>query len=250
MTLVAAWLPTRRVVRVSPLAALRPDDTTSPRTETGRLRVALGLLTVAAGVGLLGLAAATHVLPVLLAGGGLTFTGVLVLGPVLVPALIRTLGRVAGRALGPAGRLAAGNAVRNPRRAAATTASLLIGVTLTTAVLTGMASSRSALVEEMDRQHPIDVTLTGTAGALPDDIVDRVAAVDGIADAAAVRGTTAQVGDLGDYPVLAAPARGTPAAELFRGGQVPVPDEGTVVVPWDALGGEHRRRPAGHPRGR
>ena len=26
VTLVAAWLPTRRVVRVSPLAALRPDD--------------------------------------------------------------------------------------------------------------------------------------------------------------------------------------------------------------------------------
>ncbi|WP_322937628.1 ABC transporter permease [Nocardioides bizhenqiangii] len=176
VTLLAAWLPTRRVVRVSPLAALRPDDTTSVRTATGRLRVALGVLAVAAGVALLGLAVVTQVLPVLLAGGCLTFTGVLVLGPVIVPALIRALGGVAGGVLGPAGRLAAGNAARNPRRAAATAASLLIGVTLTTAVLTGMASSRSALEAEMDEQHPIDMTLTGTAGSLPSDLLDRVAA--------------------------------------------------------------------------
>lgn len=238
VTLVAAWLPTRRAVRVSPLAALRPDDTTSPHTAAGRLRVALGVLMVAAGVVLLGLAAVSHVLPVLLVGGGLTFSGVLVLGPVLVPALIRAVGSVAGRALGPAGRLAAGNAVRNPRRAAATSASLLIGVTLTTAVLTGMASSRSALAEEMDQQHPIDMTLTSTAGPLPRDLVDRVAAVDGVTAAAAVLGTIAQVGDVGDYPVLAAPARGTAAADLFRGGRVPAPRAGTIVVPWDALGEE------------
>ena len=62
----------------------------------------------------------------------------LLLGPVVVPALISLCGWVAGRLLGPAGRLATGNAVRNPRRTAATTASLLIGVTLTTAVLTGL----------------------------------------------------------------------------------------------------------------
>ena len=58
------------------------------------------------------------------------------------PALIRVGGRLRPVA-GPARRLAADNAVRNPRRTAATTASLLVGVTLTTAVLTGLASSRS-----------------------------------------------------------------------------------------------------------
>lgn len=232
--LVAGWLPTRRAVRVSPLAALRPDDSASPRTAAGRLRLALAVLTVVAGAGALGLAAASAALPLLLAGGVLTFTGVLLLGPVLVPALIRCLGWIA-RPLGPAGRLASGNAARNPRRAAATTASLLVGVTLTTAVLTGMASSRSALEEEMNRQHPVDVALTSAEGALPGVLADRAARVAGVTATAAVAGTTAAIGDLGDYPVLAVPEAGTPAAEVVRGGRVPAPRADTIVVPWGAL---------------
>ncbi|NHA00804.1 ABC transporter permease [Nocardioides sp. W3-2-3] len=139
VTLVAAWLPTRRVVQVSPLAALRPDDSTRVRTTTGRLRIALGVLLLGAGTAALALAVATAAPPPLVAGGAAVFLGVLMLGPVVVPALIGAAGRLAGRLLGPSGRLAAGNAVRNPRRTAATTASLLVGVTLTTAVLTGLA---------------------------------------------------------------------------------------------------------------
>ena len=42
VTLVASWLPTRRVVRVSPLVALRPDDGIDARTTAGRLRIATG----------------------------------------------------------------------------------------------------------------------------------------------------------------------------------------------------------------
>ncbi len=88
----------------------------------------------------------------MLAGGAPSFVGVLLLGPVLVPALIRLVGRAAG--VGPVRRLAAGNAVRNPRRTATTAASLLVGVTLTTAVLTGLASSRTAIDRDMDDELP------------------------------------------------------------------------------------------------
>ena len=90
----------------------------------------------------------------MIAGGAAVFTGVLLLGPILVPALIRVAGRVSGRVLGPPGRLAAANAVRNPRRTATTTASLLVGVTLTTAVLTGLASARGAVADDMDVVAP------------------------------------------------------------------------------------------------
>ncbi|UMG93938.1 ABC transporter permease [Nocardioides sp. TF02-7] len=236
VTLVAAWLPTRRVVRVSPLAALRPDDSTSPRTGAGRRRVALGLLTVAAGVAGLVAAVATGGYPVLMAGGAATFLGVLVLGPVLVPALVRAAGPVTGRLLGPAGRLASGNAVRNPRRTAATAASLLIGVTLTTAVLSGMASSRSAVSEAMDRQHPVDMAVTG-AGTVPADLVRRVAAVDGVAATAPVRGTTARVAGIGETPVLAAPALTDPDVRaVVHGDELPAPGDGRVLLPWDELG--------------
>lgn len=231
VTLVAAWLPTRRVVQVSPLAALRPDDSTRVRTSTGRVRIALGVALLGAGTAGLALAIATAAPPALVAGGAAVFLGVLMLGPVVVPALIGPAGRAAGRLLGPAGRLAAGNAVRNPRRTAATTASLLVGVTLTTAVLTGLASSRSALAAEMDDQHPVDLALTG-ARPLPADVVTQVGAVPGVAAVTAVPGATARVPGLDALPVLAVPA--DEGGVLH--GELPTPRPRQIVLPWDALG--------------
>ncbi len=228
--LVAAWLPTRRVVQVSPLAALRPDDSTRLRTTTGRARVALGILLVLAGCAAFVVAVGSAVPAALVAGGTATFLGVVLLGPVVVPALVRALTRVAGRAMGPAGRLAAGNAVRNPRRTAATTASLLVGVTLTTAVLTGLASSRSALATEMDQQHPIDIALTG-ADPLPDDVAERAAAVDGVAATVTVPGTPATVA--GERLPLLAP--GDDAGPVLHG-RLPHARPREVLVPWDLLG--------------
>lgn len=228
--LVAAWLPTRRVVQVSPLAALRPDDSTRLRTTTGRTRVALGLLLVLAGCAAFVVAVGSAVPAALMAGGTATFLGVVLLGPVVVPALVRALTTVAGRAMGPAGRLAAGNAVRNPRRTAATTASLLVGVTLTTAVLTGLASSRTALAAEMDQQHPIDIALTGAA-PLPADVAERAATVAGVDATATVPGAPATVaGD--ELPVL---APSDTAVDILHG---PLPElrPREVLVPWDLLG--------------
>ena len=149
-----------RVAALSPQAALQPDRGIDVGTPAGRWRIAAGLGLVVAGAGLLGLAILSHLVPVMIAGGAAMFTGLLLLGPVLMPALVRFGGLALRPVLGMAGRLAAANAVRNPRRTAATTASLLVGVTLTTAVLTGLASSRVAVDAEMDRSHPLDATLT------------------------------------------------------------------------------------------
>lgn len=234
VTVVAAWLPTRRVVRVGPLAALRPDDSTSVRTGAGRVRVALGLVAIALGVGLLANAVDAHSAMTMVAGGAVSFTGVLMLGPVLVPALVRALGALTGRLVGTPARLATENAVRNPRRTAATTASLLVGVTLTTAVLVGLASSRSAVEEDLDRDYPVDVTLTGSHSALPADLVDRVRAAPGVGSAVALTGTSATVPGVGRLPVVAATGadavvRGTPGMAAPRPGQ--------IWVPWDLMEG-------------
>ncbi|GAA3516700.1 ABC transporter permease [Nocardioides daeguensis] len=232
VTVVAAWLPTRRAVRVSPLAALRPDDSTRVRTRSGRIRLALGGLAVGVGVLALAAAVATANVGALAVGGTAVFVGVLLFGPVLVPALIRAAGPLTQRLLGPAGRLAAGNAVRNPRRTAATTASLLVGVTLTTAVLAGMASSRAALAADMDEQHPIDLAVTGT-GPLPAETLDRLEAIDGVAAAVPVPGAVARIGDLDPLPLLPATVDGD-AKVLY--GDLPVPGPDQVLVPWDLVG--------------
>nr|WP_258562775.1 ABC transporter permease [Nocardioides sp. MAH-18] len=245
VTLVAAWLPTRRTVRVSPLAALRPDDSTSVRTGAGRVRVVLGLLAVAAGASLLALSISAHDPGAMVAGGVTSFTGVLLLGPVLVPALIRVVGGVGGRVAGAPARLAAQNAVRNPRRTAATTASLLVGVTLTTAVLVGLASSRSAVDEDLDRDYPIDLAVTAADRPLPADLLERVRAVRGVGTAIALEGASARVSGAGRLPVLAASGIAS-VAHGSPGMAAPAPGE--IWLPADVAGprrvtvevGEHR----------
>lgn len=228
VTVAASWLPTRQVVRVDPLAALRPEGAPSTRTAAGRLRIGLGVLLVLAGAGLLALAVDRHDDLVMVAGGGLAFVGVLALGPLIVPALITVVGAGAGRLLGTSARLAAANSVRTPRRTATTTAALLVGVTLTTAVLIGMASTRGALDRLMAEQHPVDLALT-SAEPLPDDVIRRIGGAAGVADAVAVTGTT---GSIDGTPVtVLAPDR---ADRVLHDRGLP-PQEGVVRLPPDLL---------------
>jgi len=215
VTVLAAWLPTLRATRVPPVAALGPDDSTRLATGAGRLRLAAGLVALVGGAGLLAYAVSLSrggsddlggPVPVLsmLAGGTVAFAGLVLLGPVLVPALVRVGGRAVGTVAGPTARLAADNASRDPRRTGAATASLLVGVTLTTAVLVGIASTRSVVDDEMATQHPLDATVARTAGLLPAASVDRLSAVPGVERAAAVPGAVARVGGgVGEVTVVA-----------------------------------------------
>lgn len=237
-TLVGAWWPARAVVRVSPLAALRPAADTGVRTRAGRLRVALGGLGMALGVAALAVAVVTGSVLALLAGGMTSFVGVLLLGPILVPALLRLVGGLLGRT-GPSARIAVANAVRNPRRSAATTASLLVGVTLTTAVLTGTASARGALDDQMDAEHPVDVALTG-ASAAGNDLVTDVRETPGVEGAVAVPGVVAENDDLGQVTVL---GPGDDVRAIGRDPQALTAAEGEILVPTSLVGNTDREVP-------
>ncbi|MGJ9411679.1 ABC transporter permease [Aeromicrobium sp. CF4.19] len=225
-TLLAAWWPTRAVVRVSPLAALRPAADPGVQTGSGRWRIALGTIVVVLGAGVLAAAAAAESMELLMLGGITSFVGVLLLGPLVVPALLRLLGGALGRT-GPSARIASANAVRNPRRSAATTASLLVGVTLTTAVLTGMASARGTLDDQMDADHPVDVALTGTS-AVDESLLTAVQDAPDVDDAVAVPGAVADVEAIGDVTVLG------PSAEeqaVAREAEALTAGEGEILVP-------------------
>lgn len=245
VTMVASWLPTRRVVQVSPLAALRPAIAGDVHTTTGLVRPALAALLLVIGLVLLGLAMVHDSTALMVAGGGSVFTGVLLFGPVLVPRLVRII----GAPLGTAGRLAAKNAVRNPRRTATTTASLLVGVTLTTAVLTGMSTWRSSLDEQIGRDHPIDVTLTSPKQPVTADLLDRVRHTPGVERAIAVNGAVARVAGLGEpIPVVAAPATAhataQPTAQVARdGGAFARVQPGTIRIDSEAFGRNLGLRP-------
>ena len=226
VTVAAAWLPTRSATKVPPLSALRPDTGPDARSTAGRVRLALATLALVVGAAALVGSIVAEVVPLMLVGGMVAFVGVLLLGPWLVPALVRAAGRLAGD--GPVRRLATGNAVRNPRRTATTAASLLVGVTLTTAVLTGLASSRTGLDEEMDSSHPLDATLSATRAPLAADLADRVADAPGVDETLALDGTFATI-DGEALPIAA--VDGQPG--VVRGTHDLSPADGTVLLPYE-----------------
>ncbi|WP_182114244.1 MULTISPECIES: ABC transporter permease [unclassified Actinotalea] len=204
VTVAAALAPAVAATRVAPLAALRPAGTPTLAERSSRLRLwAAGLLTVG-GAGALVLGPVVAVLADLvvglalgLVGGTLSFVGV-VLGAVFwVPRLVGSAGRVLARSGGPAARLAAANSVRNPRRTAATSSALLIGVTLVGMMATGAATSRTSLTSTLEGKYPVDVAVGTLANAepLPTGLADQLRAVDGVADVTELTGALVDVVD-------------------------------------------------------
>lgn len=186
VTLAAAWWPSRRATRVSPLEAMRPVGASAARSTAGALRIAAGVVLILLGAWALVSGASSRSVPVGVGGGLVSFGGVLLLGVILVPAAIRLLGALT-RGLGVPGRLAVDNATSNPGRAAATSAALLVGVTLITMTSVGAASATRTAEEEISAANPIDVivrTITapqqdgsspGAPGALEPDLARRLA---------------------------------------------------------------------------
>ena len=90
------------------------------------------------------------------AGVLLLFLGVAMLSSRLVRPIAAAVGLPARSAGGVAGKLASGNAVRNPGRTAATAAALMIGIALVSFIATltnGMkASNREAIEEQIARR--------------------------------------------------------------------------------------------------
>lgn len=154
VTLGAAWWPTRRATRVAPMAALQPAAVPVAASRPGLVRVAASVLLLGAGAAGLVLASSSHDILLGVASGLLSFIGVLVAAVFFVPAGIRALGAALR---GVPGRLAVGNTVANPGRAAATSAALLIGVTLITMTSVGAASAEKTAMSEIDQNYPADV---------------------------------------------------------------------------------------------
>ncbi|MGW4499664.1 ABC transporter permease [Micromonospora sp. NPDC004336] len=175
ITVGAALLPAWRGTRVPPVAALT-DAAVQPSRGAGRLRLAVGALVFAAGIAaLVGAAPAVQVVLVA-AGGVLTFFGIVLFGPVLVPALVRVLGWPARRLFGATAGLAVANAVRNPRRIAATATALVIGIGLVSAFVVGARSTKEGIERSVDAEIGVDWLVTGIGGDLPAPLVDELRA--------------------------------------------------------------------------
>ncbi|MFJ2300214.1 FtsX-like permease family protein [Oerskovia paurometabola] len=248
VTLVASFSPARAATRVAPLAALRPSDAPTVSTGAGRVRLVASILLVVGGASLLALGivlgqqgSAEMGLLAATAGGAASFVGVLIGAIFWLPRVVSVVGK-ALTGSGSTAKLAAANTLRNPRRTAATSTALLIGVTLVAMMSTGAVSARMSMNNELDSRYPVDVSLA-TDGyddnggndpiELPQTTMSTAESTEGIASVVPLTAATVSV-DL-DGQSITFLARGVDPADavgLVRNakaveGLVP----GTVVVP-------------------
>lgn len=176
VTVLASLVPARAATRVAPLEALRPSEAPSATAGGGRVRLVFTLLLVLGGALLMvgGVAASQNgqVEVGLLAGvlgGATSFVGVLLGAVFWVPKIVGAVGRMLSSA-GPSTQLAAANITRNPRRTAATSSALLIGVTLVAMMSVGASTARGSLSSTLDGTYNVDVQVQGQAWSAGTDV--------------------------------------------------------------------------------
>jgi putative ABC transport system permease protein len=181
VTLFAAWLPARRAAKIPPVAAM--SSVHAPATMRSLVvRNTIGAVLAATGTALAIAASgmADGEAPLGL-GTVLLLTGVYVLTPLLSRPAIATAGPVLRR-FGVTGKLARQNAVRDPRRTAATASALTIGLTLI-AGLNVLGASADRAVHKLAASDYIrgDYIVSMANGApLAPDAATTLSGVDGV----------------------------------------------------------------------
>ncbi|MEV4437921.1 FtsX-like permease family protein [Streptomyces sp. NPDC049577] len=143
VTMLAAWLPGRRAAKIPPVAAMNSVHAVAT-TKSLVVRNSIGGAITALGAAIVLTASSSTMMGL---GAGLVLIGMFVLTPLLSRPVIAAAAPLL-RGFGMPGKLARQNAVRNPRRTAATASALMIGLTLITG-LTVIAGSVQQAIDKM-----------------------------------------------------------------------------------------------------
>ncbi|NKY34060.1 FtsX-like permease family protein [Nocardia speluncae] len=197
VTVVSAYAPARRASRIPPVQAMREEfasagDSLRGRTIAGAVLAVAGVLLVVLGSRNTG-------------GGAAAVVGVGALGLILAvlfaaPALSRPVLAGLGwliRPFGPVGQMARNNAVRNPRRTAATAFALTLGLMLVTAIGMLGESAKVSISRLVDQGVEADYVLAGPPMmGVPTGASDAVREkVPAAADVVGLRGVALKIGD-------------------------------------------------------
>ncbi|WP_326807651.1 ABC transporter permease [Streptomyces sp. NBC_01775] len=225
VTVGAVLAPAVSAAGVSPLQALRSADTSAGERGVGRGRLGIGLVLATAAVGLVGVVLGqlpegadpayepSGNLTVTVLSGTLAFLALITLGPLLVRPVLAGAGWPLRR-LGPTGNLAVSGVGGAPRRAAAVSMVVALGVTLVSGTLVGITSMQSYADGRLAVQAPADFNLEGSEKGLDPDLVRRAEKLPQLADVTSYRtaevsvrgagpgGVSATDMDLGELPSL------------------------------------------------
>jgi putative ABC transport system permease protein len=193
VTVVAAWLPARKAAKVAPIEALR--DSAQDTSAHSKLRFVLGIVTVALGAAFMGRGLSGAGAGVVGLGALAVFIGVAMLGPAIARGFTALVGTPL-RIRGMAGTLARENAMRNPRRTAATASGLMIGVALVAFITVFAASAKASVASSVDNTITSDwiVTTQYSMGGLSPSVAKQINALPETASVTTLRFFDAKVG--------------------------------------------------------
>ncbi|RVW10361.1 FtsX-like permease family protein [Prescottella agglutinans] len=197
VTVVSAYAPARRASKVPPVAAMREEfastgDTLKVRTLIGSIAAVLGVLALVVGAQSTGGGAAATVG---LGALGLVLA-VLLAAPALSRPVVGALGAVFAKPFGPVGRLARTNAVRNPKRTAATAFALTLGLMLVSVIGVFGASAKSSVNALVDKGVEADFVLSGPQGiGVPAGAAAAAGQVTGVEQAVSLHGVAVKIDD-------------------------------------------------------
>ncbi|MFE2264366.1 ABC transporter permease [Streptomyces griseosporeus] len=155
----SALMPAVRAGRTAPLAALRETSVDTSGASRTRAVTGAGLLALAVSLTLTGVLLSPSLW---LAGGGaaLALAAFVVLGPVASTTAVRLLGAPLDRLRGVTGGLARRNALRSPKRTAATASALMIGVAVVSLFTVFGASLKATMDQTVSRSFAGDVAVS------------------------------------------------------------------------------------------
>nr|BFD88938.1 ABC transporter permease [Kitasatospora sp. Xyl93] len=194
VTVLAAWLPARRASRIAPVAAMSSAE--QPATQKGLLvRNTIGLLFSLAGLAALAAGVGGKEVKLVGVGAGALLIGVFVLTPLLSRPLIALIAPLLRTLYGAPGKLAEENAIRNPRRTAATASALTIGVTLITSLTVIGASVNEAVDKAAATDLKADYTVAmQNFSPLSPEIATQIAKAPGVGVVSAERSMSVRTG--------------------------------------------------------
>lgn len=163
VTVLSSLSPARRASKIAPMAALRgggieQGGSLRRRSIAGAVVTGLGAALMLRG--LFGGGGGGSALSLLGLGAALVFVGVALLSPLAAKPLARFIGAPLPRIAGVSGKLGRQNAMRNPRRTAATAAALTVGLALVACVSVLAASIKSSAADVVDKYLSADYIIS------------------------------------------------------------------------------------------
>jgi putative ABC transport system permease protein len=191
VTMVAAISPARRAVRIAPVAAVS-EQQTEAEIPLRRRFIRGGIITLI-GVALLAVGLTEPAIALVGLGAVLIFVGVAMLAPAVARPLASVIGRPLARLLGTSGRLGRENSMRSPRRTAQTSAALMVGLALVSAIAVFGASLSRSATSSVDDAISADLIVSttstgGGSGNFSKTVPQQAASVPGVTAANTVYG--------------------------------------------------------------